>query len=167
MRTRILPPVAFALSFTFLVASSATAVSVGSRAPEIGLEDLNGRPVRLSSLRGKVLIVDFWASWCAPCREEMPVLNRLQERYREQGLVVIGVNVDNNVRNARTFLRRTPVQFRIVHDPGKDVADRYNPPRMPSSYIVDRRGVIRHVHEGFRSGDAATIEREVRALLRR
>ena len=167
MRTRaILSAVAVVVALTLLVASPAIATRVGSRAPEIGREDLNGRVVSLRSLRGKVVIVDFWASWCAPCREEMPVLNRLQERYREQGLVVIGVNVDNNVRNARTFLRRTPVQFRIVHDPGKEVADRYNPPRMPSSYLVDRRGVIRHVHEGFRSGDAAVIERRVRELLR-
>jgi cytochrome c biogenesis protein CcmG, thiol:disulfide interchange protein DsbE len=167
MRTRaLLPALALILAFSFVLANAASAVSTGSRAPEIGLSDFNGQPVRLRSLRGKVVIVDFWASWCAPCREELPVLNRLQERYREQGLVVIGVNVDNELRNARTFLRRTHVDFRVVHDPEKEVADRYNPPRMPSSYVVDRRGVIRHVHEGFRSGDAAVLEREVRDLLR-
>jgi peroxiredoxin len=168
MRTRTLLSVLAFVGVLGLVATvAAQSLSVGARAPEIGLRDFNGQNVRMADLRGKVVIVDFWASWCAPCREELPVLNRLYSRYREQGLVVVGVSVDRTERNARGFLRRTPVDFRVVHDSAHAVAGRYNPPTMPSSYIVDRRGVIRHIHEGFRSGDAAVIEREVRALLRR
>jgi len=164
MRARLLIAIGV-VATTLAVALSATALEAGSRAPEIGLEDLNGRPVRMRALRGKVVIVDFWASWCAPCREELPVLDGLYRRYREQGLVVVGVSVDRTLRNARGFLRRVPVSFPVVHDARHQVAGRYSPPRMPSSYIVDRRGVVRHVHEGFRSGDAAVIERQVRALL--
>ena len=150
------------------LASVATvaAVEEGSRAPELNARTLDGQRLRMRDLRGKVVIVDFWASWCEPCKEELPVLDRLYDRYKDQGLVVVGVSVDRTERNARGFLRRNRVSFPIIHDADHAIAGRYSPPRMPSSYIVDRRGVIRHVHEGFRASDAAQIEREVRALLR-
>ena len=148
------------------VCATVAAVDEGARAPELGARTLEGQTLRMADLRGKVVIVDFWASWCEPCREEMPVLERLYRRYREQGLVVVGVSVDRTERNARGFLRRTRVSFPIIHDANHAIANRYSPPKMPSSYIVDRRGVIRHVHEGFRAGDAERMEREVRALLR-
>jgi len=164
MRARTL---LFVLAFTLVsLATGSSALSTGSRAPEIGLRSLDGDQIRMRNLRGKVVIVDFWASWCGPCREELPVLNRLYERYKDQGLVVIGVSQDTQARNARGFLRRTPVDFPVVIDDDHEVAGRYDPPRMPSSYIVDRRGVVRHVHEGFRSGDERTIEQQVRRLLR-
>jgi peroxiredoxin len=156
---------AFFVTLSLALAGSAAALSVGARAPEIGRPDLNGRTIQMSGLRGKVVIVDFWASWCEPCREEMPVLDRLYRDLRERGLVVVGVSVDRTIGNVNGFLRRTPVSFPIVHDANHEIANRYAPPRMPSSYIIDRRGVVRHVHEGFRSGDAATIRREVQALL--
>lgn len=164
MRTRALSA---ALATLVILGAAATvaAVDVGARAPELNARTLEGRRLRMADLRGKVVIVDFWASWCEPCREEMPVLERLYQRYEDRGLVVVGVSVDRALRNARGFLRRTRVSFPIIHDAGHRIADRYSPPTMPSSYIVDRRGVIRHVHEGFRSGDAQRMEREVRALL--
>ena len=157
-----------ALAVVALVATSvlpAQALSRGSRAPEIGLRDTNGRQVRLSSLRGKVVLVDFWASWCGPCRQEMPFLERLHDEYADQGLVIVGVNIDTEEGNMRRFLRRTPVSFRVVHDGNHRVADRYNPPRMPSSFLIDQRGVVRYVHEGFRAPDARAIERQVKRLL--
>lgn len=146
--------------------SAARAVDEGTRAPEIGLRDLDGNPVRMADLRNKVVIVDFWASWCAPCREELPVLERLYNRYKDQGLVIVGVNIDNDESNMRRFLQRTPLSFPVVFDGEHQVAERYSPPRMPSSYIIDKRGMIRHVHAGFRSGDAEAMEREIQALLR-
>ncbi len=149
-----------------VLAGTAAAVDVGGRAPEIGVNDLSGRPVRIASLRGKVVLVDFWASWCAPCRQEFPVLERLHRQYAAQGLTIVGVSVDNDVSNVRAFLRRNSASFLIAHDPRKVAAARYGGTAMPSSYIIDRRGIVRHYHPGFRSGDAATIEREVQALLR-
>jgi len=146
-------------------AISAAALDPGARAPEIGRNDLSGRPVRMEALRNKVVIVDFWASWCVPCREEMPVLNRLYERYRNQGLVIVGVSVDRERSNVTDFLRRNAVSFPIVHDPERQVADRYRPSTMPSSYIIDRRGIVRHVQAGFRAGDAQVIEQRIQALL--
>ena len=157
-----------ALAAIALVAAAvvpAYALSRGSRAPEIGLRDTEGRPVRLSQLRGKVVLVDFWASWCEPCKQELPVLNRLQREYADDGLVIVGVNIDNDEANMQRFLRRTPVAFRVVHDGDHQVADRYSPPRMPSSFLIDQRGVVRYVHEGFRASDARTIENKIKELL--
>lgn len=154
-----------ALTSLLLVISTAAALNVGARAPEIGLRDLGGNNIRLAALRGKVAIVDFWASWCVPCREEFPVLARLHASYNAQGLVVVGVSVDRELSNVRDFLRRTPASFTIVHDSAHAVADRYRPATMPTSFIVDRRGVVRFVHAGFRAPDAARMEHEVQTLL--
>jgi peroxiredoxin len=143
----------------------AFALDAGDRMPEIGLTDLSGKKVTAASLKGKVVIVDFWASWCAPCKEEMPVLQRLHKKYGPKGLVVVGVSVDNDASNVKGFLKKLGVSFPIVHDAKHAVSERYSPPTMPSSYIVDRKGIVRHVHKGFRAGDAKKMEAEVKALL--
>lgn len=148
-----------------LTSTSALALEAGARMPEIGLADLQGRAVGPAMLRGKVVLVDFWASWCAPCRESMPVLERLHKTYASQGLVIVGVSVDRDAANARSFVNRLGVTFPIVHDAQHQLAGRFGPPKMPSSYLIDRRGVVRHLHAGYRSGDAAAIEREIKALL--
>jgi peroxiredoxin len=148
-----------------LAAVPAAALERNARAPEIGLPDGSGRPVRMASLRGKVVLVDFWASWCAPCRQELPVLERLYKRYRDQGLVIVGVNVDRERSNMDAFVRRFHLTFPVVHDAAHRVADRYGPRTMPSSYLVDRGGVVRYVHQGFRASDAEVIEAKVRDLL--
>lgn len=156
-----------AASFVLVLAASASGLESGARAPEIGLEDTGGSAIRMADLRGKVVVVDFWASWCAPCRDELPVLDRLYGRYRERGLVVVGVNVDRELRNMRDFLSRAPVHFPVVHDARHVVADRYQPSTMPSSYFVDRNGVVRHVKRGFRAREARELERIVEDLLGR
>jgi peroxiredoxin len=166
-RRRIGSSVSIALAVVAAVAatSPSLALSPGGRAPALELRALDGAPVSLASLRGQVVVVDFWASWCEPCAEALPALDRLHARYRDQGLAVIGVNVDRNASDARGFLRRSPVSFPVVHDARQQIVSRWEPERMPSSFIVDRGGVVRHVHGGFRSGDAARIERIVRDLL--
>lgn len=156
---------AFGLVSVFTVASVAAALSSGQRAPEIGLRSLDGNQVTLSSLRGKVVLVDFWATWCSPCRDELPHLQRLSRELANDGLVVVGVSVDRESDNVRSFVRRLGLTFPIVHDEQHVVADRYRPTTMPTSYIIDRDGVVRFVHQGFQSSDVATIERELRSLL--
>jgi peroxiredoxin len=144
----------------------AQALDVGARAPEIGLVPIaGGAAINVAGLRGQVFIVDFWASWCEPCADEMPLLERLYNQHRASGFTVIGVSQDSAASNVQQFLRRIPVTFPIVLDNGHAVAGRYSPPRMPTSYIVDRRGIVRHVHAGFRSSDAPAMEREVAALV--
>mgnify|MGYP006279542103 CR=1 FL=1 len=162
------PGVAAALIAVSLLGLAATAYALrpGERAPEIGLRDLDGNRVTIASLRGNVVLVDFWASWCEPCAEEMPHLERLYQRYRDQGFRVVAVSQDRRLSNVRSFLRRHSVSFPVVHDASHQVSGRYQPPGMPSSFIIDRRGIVRHVHEGYRSGDERAMEREIRALLR-
>lgn len=155
------------LAMACLAPLSAHAREVGARLPEIGLVDREGKRVDAESLKGKVVLIDFWASWCGPCKEEMPVLERLYKKYKKDGLVIVGVSVDREAPNVGEFLKGTPVSFPIVHDKEHAVADRYKPPRMPSSYIVDRAGVIRHLHAGFKKEDAAKLETEIKALLQR
>ena len=154
----------FFFATTLLTVGYVAALEQGSRAPAIEGEALSGS-FNMRATRGKVVVVDFWASWCEPCGEAMPALDRLYKQYKDHGLVVVGVNVDRNEGNARQFLRRTRVSFPQIHDANHSLADRYSPPTMPSTYIIDRRGVVRHVHAGYRDGDARQLERQIRDLL--
>jgi cytochrome c biogenesis protein CcmG, thiol:disulfide interchange protein DsbE len=146
-------------------ASDAVAIDKGQAAPEIHLRDMTGKEVKLSALKGKVVIVDFWASWCGPCRESMPVLERLSKVYKDKGLVVLGVNIDNDAKSASAFLKEVRVSFPVVNDSAKTVAKAYAPPTMPSSYVVDQQGRVHAVHAGFKASDGAKLESEVQKLL--
>jgi thiol-disulfide isomerase/thioredoxin len=153
------------LGLVWLVASGAAALEPGQVPPPIDLPDQHGEKVDLQALRGRVVLVDFWASWCAPCKEGMPILQALHEEYADQGLVIVGVNIDNNRKKMDKFLRGTPVTFRLVHDPKTSIAQRYEPPTMPTSYFIARDGKVRYLHEGFRKKDAEGIEAKIRKLL--
>jgi len=147
------------------LSATAGALRVGDAPPPIDLPDLEGNQVDLDELRDKVVVVDFWASWCGPCRQEMPVLQTFHEKYATKGLVIIGVNVDRSAKKMRGFLESNPVSFRIVHDPETRVAERYEPTTIPTSYVVGRDGKLRYVHQGFRKEDAQSIEARLRTLL--
>ncbi len=153
------------LTAVLLVGSSASALEPGDTPPAIDAPDQLGKTVELSALRGKVVLIDFWASWCGPCKQEMPVLEALHKKYAEQGLVIVGINIDNNPKKMNNFLKGTPVSFRIVHDRKLAVASKYEPGTMPTSYFVGRDGKVRYVHEGFRKKDAGEIEERVKGLL--
>lgn len=155
-----------AVLFALLAVPLATsAIETGAKVAEIGKKDLAGKLVTVASLAGKVVVVDFWATWCAPCQEELPMLEKLYKQYASQGLVVVAVSVDKEVANIQKYLRKMPLSFPIVHDADHQVSDRYSPPRMPSSYIIDRKGIVRHVHEGYRASDAKDFESQIKALL--
>ena len=119
----------------------------------------------LARFRGKVVLVDFWASWCEPCRQSFPWLNAMQARYADRGLVVIGVNVDRERAAADRFLHDVPAQFRIVYDPAGTLAAQYDLPGMPVSYVIGPNGDVVARHIGFRSGLRAQREAEVQKLL--
>lgn len=155
----------WALAAMLLTASGARALTPGDAPPAIDMPDQTGEKVELAALKGKVVIVDFWASWCGPCKKEMPVLEALRVKYAAQGLVIVGVNIDSSPKKMNKFLKNTPVSFRIVHDRKLVVANRYEPETMPTSYFIGRDGVVRYVHGGFQKGDARVLEGRVKALL--
>jgi thiol-disulfide isomerase/thioredoxin len=119
----------------------------------------------LARYRGKVVLLDFWASWCEPCRHSFPWLNEMHARYAGRGLVVIGVNVDRERGEADRFLRDVPATFQIVYDPDGTLAARYDLPGMPVSYVIGPQGEVVARHIGFRSSLRAEREAEVQKLL--
>jgi len=154
-----------ALAAMLMTASGARALTPGDAPPAIDMPDQTGINVELAALKGKVVLVDFWASWCGPCKKEMPVLEALNVKYAAQGLVIVGVNIDSSSKKMNKFLKGTPVSFRIVHDRKLVVANRYEPETMPTSYFIGRDGTVRYVHKGFAKGDAEVLEERVKALL--
>jgi cytochrome c biogenesis protein CcmG/thiol:disulfide interchange protein DsbE len=122
-------------------------------------------PLDLASLRGKVVLLDFWASWCEPCRHSFPWLNEMQAKYAARGLVVIGVNVDRERAEADRFLHDVPAQFRIVYDPAGSLASHYDLPGMPVSYLIGPNGDIVGRHLGFRNTERDQREAELQKLL--
>jgi peroxiredoxin len=120
-----------------------------------------GQTINSNSYKGKVMIVDFWASWCAPCKASFAAYNELLKKYAGKGLVVIGINIDNDKEKAISFLAENPANFHVAADPSKNVAQSYNIPTMPTSYIIGRDGKILYVHAGYHEGDIAGMEREV------
>ena len=119
----------------------------------------------LQAYRGKVVYVDFWASWCGPCRESFPWMQTLESRYRDQGLVVLGVNLDHERSLADEFLTAYRPAFRVLFDPDAKLAEHFNVQGMPASFLIDRHGKVRFQHVGFHAGQAGVYEHEVQALL--
>jgi cytochrome c biogenesis protein CcmG/thiol:disulfide interchange protein DsbE len=116
-------------------------------------------------LRGRVVYLDFWASWCAPCRKSFPWMDELQKKYGDLGLTVIGVNLDRERDKAYTFLSKLKPGFKIAFNPDGSVAEKYQVKGMPSSYLIDRQGNIVYTHLGFEEKEAKVIEDQIKELL--
>jgi peroxiredoxin len=139
-----------ALSVCVLAAGVAFAgVQKGQRAPEFTLPSLKGSNVALSQLRGKVVLVDFWAQWCEPCKKELPQLDRLSKEYASKGVVVLAVNIDKQRDNAERMVKQLGLTLDVLLDPAGSVAGTYDLPKMPTSFAIDKKGIIRYVNEGF------------------
>ena len=119
------------------------------------------KPESIQKNKGQVVYVDFWASWCIPCAHSFPFLNELHQEFKDKGLQIIGINMDENVEDAKAFLAKTPAQFTIMADTSAQCAKDFDVKAMPSSYLIDRKGIVHHVHQGFRSEDI----KELRALV--
>lgn len=160
---------AFASALAFSVSTFAfngNALKVGDKAKNFTLKTFTGETVSLSDHQGKVVLLDFWASWCTPCREEMPYLDLLQKTYGREGFVVLAINIDNQPKNALEFLKRHGIKLTPLWDEKKEVAAAYNLPAMPSAVLIDQRGVIRFIQSGFQVEDFQKYKREIEKLLR-
>ncbi len=137
----------------------------GKKAPEFSLKDTNDRTVSLSSLKGNVVLINFWATWCPPCRAEMPSLNRLHKDYMNKGLVVLAVSTDRSVSSVKDFLGRNPVDFPVVMDSGSRVARQFKVFSLPTSFLVDRNGIIVRKYLGEEEWDSEAIRNHIRAAI--
>ena len=154
-------------ALTTLVASLAWAATVSGPAPSFALQSNGGQQVALSSLKGKVVMVNFWATWCVPCRQEMPHLQALYQKYNGLGFELLAVNVEkNNAEGARKWLEETPVTFPVLFDPENQVTKLYKVQTMPSTVLIGRDGTMRFIHHGYKPGYENDYQTEVRALLR-
>ena len=120
----------------------------------------------MKSLKGQVVYVDFWASWCVPCRLSMPALDALYRENRARGFTVVGINKDVSADDAARFVKRVAVTFPLVQDAGDTAARAFDVKAMPSGYLVDRRGVVRKVHRGFTAQSAGELANEIEMLLK-
>ncbi len=142
------------------------AATVGATAPDFTLKTLNGPNMRLQEQRGKVLLVNFWATWCGPCRKEMPHLNRISDKYKSAGLVLLGVNIDEDVRNAADVASKLKVSFPVLLDTDKSVSKLYDLNSMPSTMVIDRSGKVRYLHRGYQDGYEESYDQQIRELLK-
>lgn len=148
-RLRLLS-VLVALGALFSVAPAALAdVSEGDSMPGFRLPTLDGRVLDSTALEGRVVYIDFWASWCTTCRKSFPQINELHEELRGEGVVFIGINTDQDVALAERFLQGTPVDFLILSDKDQQVVSEFRPQGYPTAYVVDRAGTVRKVEAGF------------------
>lgn len=158
-------------AFVFAVLAGVSAVTVdaveiGQAAPLFTLPTLQQeQPVMLKDKLGKVIYLDFWASWCAPCRTSFPLLNKLYEKLKGQGFEVIAINLDEEKANAEKFLTEFPVSFTVLRDSQGEWADQYVVESMPTSFIIDKKGVVHHIHHGFTSDDIKDLEARITQLL--
>ena len=150
--TKILPA---GISATFLLGFLGFAASVTQAAP----------PPELGEIKGKVVWVDFWASWCAPCRRSFPWLNQMQTKYAAQGLEVVGVNLDSDKSVADKFLKEVPARFTLRFDPAGKLATKFDVQAMPSSFLLDASGNVLASHAGFRLTDVAQYEAQIKTAL--
>jgi peroxiredoxin len=162
MATRILA------LFLLMSAGAAGATEIGKPAPAFSARALAGdKNHSLAQYRGKVVFLDFWASWCGPCTTSLPMLEELRQEFPADAFQILAVNVDKDPGKARAFLARHPIGYPSVSDPEGKLPETYGLSTMPSSYLIDRQGVVRYVHEGFRPKDIDEIRARIRELLGR
>jgi len=159
--------------FVFLLIILTTTVSEGSwrnrKAPEFNLISLKGQRVSLADMRGHVVFIDFWASWCPPCKKEFPELKSLTEEFRDEGFVTLAVSEDKRRANVKSFISAypdMPANLIVLLDKKSEAIRKYSVGAMPTSFIIDAKGVIRYIHFGFKESDPETWRTEINTLLK-
>lgn len=159
--------VLLAALFGFMSSGSiASSGLAGQSAPDFVLKSATGDNLRLSEYRGEVVMINFWATWCGPCRQEMPHLEDLYNRYQRVGFNLLGINIDDDSRRAMQMVKELGVTFPVLFDEKKEVSKLYSVEAMPVTLLLDRSGTVRHVHLGYQPGFELKYLTEIRALLR-
>jgi peroxiredoxin len=149
-----------------LTLPAAAAVTPQAAAPDFTLKSAEGRNLRLQEQRGQVVLVNFWASWCGPCKQEMPHLNRLYDKYRASGFTLLGVNIDDDAKHGAATAAKWGLKFPVLLDADKTVTKLYDMGAMPSTVLIDRDGRVRFLHRGYREGVEEAYERQIRELVK-
>ena len=158
--------VLFAALFSLSIASTVQAVSTGDQAPNFKVPRLEVKgELELKKYRGKVVYVDFWASWCGPCRQSLPILNKIRKDYRKKGFEVIAINLDEERSDAMDFLKQFPVSYPTARDTTGKIPESFGLQGMPTAYLIDRKGRISLVHEGFKKSDERELRKKIKNLL--
>ncbi len=158
--------IAACAAVALLAGTASSAIAPATAAPDFTLHAMGGPNLRLKEQRGRVVMVNFWATWCGPCRQEMPQLNRLYEKYKSSGFVLLGVNVDDDASKAAEVAAKLGVTFPVLLDTEKTVSKLYDLSTMPSTVIIDREGKVRYVHRGYLAGYEDNYEKQIRELLK-
>jgi peroxiredoxin len=134
-------------------------------APAFTLQATDGQQVSLARFKGDVVMINFWASWCGPCRQEMPLLDSIYRKYKDMGFELIGVNVEPDAKSANAWLKATPVTYPVLYDPQSKVSQLYQVQAMPTTVIIDRTGTVRFLHRGYVPGDENAYLNSIRSLI--
>jgi peroxiredoxin len=145
----VLAAVTVAVTVATMSSTAFAGVTKGQKAPAFSLPTLKGPAVALANLRGKVVLIDFWAQWCEPCKKELPELDKLAKAYAGKGVVVLTVNIDKQRANAERLVKQLGLGLEVLLDPSGSVAASYDPEKMPTSFVVDKKGIVRFVNSGF------------------
>ena len=162
---------AFTLLFVLIIFSVSLSwgAALNEKAPDFTLKDLSGRAVNLKDFEGKVVFIDFWASWCTPCRVELPEISRFISQYKPDEAVVLAISIDKKRSNVAQFLENIPALSKNLHillDPDSKVVSSYQVRAMPTSFVIDKTGVIRHIHFGYKESDPKLWIEEFNGLLK-
>lgn len=158
--------VLFGAALALATAVSSAAIVPTSIAPDFTLRTMNGPNLRLQEQRGRVVMVNFWATWCGPCRQEMPHLNKLYDKYRASGFVLLGVNIDDDALKATDLATKLGLKFPVLLDTDKKVSRSYDMNAMPATLLIDRDGKVRYIHRGYREGFELTYDKQIRELVK-
>ena len=149
-----------------VVLASTAGAAGNSPAPEFALQSRAGSTVDLAQFKGQVVMINFWASWCVPCRKEMPLLETMYKKYKPLGFTLLSVNVEPEQKDAENFLKDTPVSFPVLFDPKSKVSGLYNVQGMPTTVFIDKKGTVRLMHVSYQTGDENLYMDQIRTLLR-
>jgi thiol-disulfide isomerase/thioredoxin len=154
------------MAFSLCLSLAVQAGDISGPAPEFRLHDASGNVHQLDTLKGQVVMINFWASWCGPCRQEMPLLEAIFQKYEPLGFTLLAVNVEENSADGEAWLRDRPVSFPVLYDPDNQVSKLFDVIAMPSTVLIDRQGNVRYLHHGYKPGYEEDYMNQIRALAR-